>query len=214
MALWRNAWREVGQRLGLPDRLVASEEQRIDRAYSEPQRFYHTLPHLDFCISHWASLREKFDDPDTALLALLYHDIVYEPARRDNEKRSAEQLATSLSNHLEDAVVLKAQEMIEATAKHAATGDQDTNLLLDIDMGILAAREADYDHYTEGVRKEFEPAFGRQLYLTGRLSIFLEPVLAQPRIFVSSLVVFDEAVARANLMNERQRLQQELAAMN
>src|SRR5262245_18351172 len=59
-------------------------------AYSEPQRHYHTLRHLDEVLRTVGKLRDYCHDPAAVELAVWFHDAVYDPRGQDNEARSAQ----------------------------------------------------------------------------------------------------------------------------
>lgn len=44
---------------------------------------------------------------------------------------------------------------IEATKEHKLSNDNDTNLLLDIDLSILGKSTAEYRKYCDNIRKEY-----------------------------------------------------------
>src|SRR3989338_2814885 len=62
------------------------------KRYSEPARFYHTIFHIKDCMKEFDSVREMSAKPDYLELALWYHDIIYVPARVDNEEKSIDWL--------------------------------------------------------------------------------------------------------------------------
>src|SRR5690348_4662021 len=89
-AAWQRPWRE----LGLP--CDAALRTRLVHAWSEPQRHYHTLQHLDECLALFDETRDAAPHPAEVALALWFHDAVYEPRRHDNEQRSADWARASL----------------------------------------------------------------------------------------------------------------------
>lgn len=147
---------EAFERLGLPDQVRALIAER----HGEPQRHYHTLRHIDLMLGQLpadhAFAREM-------LAATLFHDIVYDPTRPDNEEKS---LATFLSvagtiarSAPLDADLVSA--MIMATKRHhfrseETAGDRAVNILLKADLSILWHPDPQvYAWYAEGVRREY-----------------------------------------------------------
>lgn len=204
LASWQRLWGELGARRidgGLMNQLVA--------AYSEQQRHYHTLQHLRECLAHFDAAAPLARRPAEVELALWFHDAVYDPARKDNEERSAQWAADSVraAGCAED-VAQRVAALVLATQAHVATGDDpDTRLLLDVDLAILGAAPARFAESSRQIRAEYahvpEPAFreGRSRVLAG--------FLQRPRIYVTD--VFRDALedrARANL----QQVLQDLAA--
>ena len=58
-------------------------------AYGQPQRHYHTLAHLRQMFAVLDGPLPAASDPGALELAVWLHDLVYDPARHDNEQRSA-----------------------------------------------------------------------------------------------------------------------------
>ena len=174
----------------------------LAEAYGEPQRHYHTLDHIAAVVTDAMRLRDRFRQPEAALLALFFHDVVYDPARRDNEARSADKLELWLGRRIDAGVLAFCRRVIETTASHAAQGDADLDLVLDIDMAILGASPEAYGRYAEGVAREYLPVYGFDAYATGRAKLFLEPTLARGSLFLTPSYAALEAQARANLADE------------
>lgn len=171
----------------------------IATAYGEPHRHYHSLSHIAAVVALFDQVRDRFAEPDMALLALFFHDIIYDPARSDNEARSADLLRDALP----DPDTARARRHIVATRSHQKTDDPDTDLLLDIDMSILGAPWDDYLAYAQGVAREYLPVYGDTAYTAGRVALFLNPTLNRDRIFLTEAFAHLETAARHNLKTER-----------
>ncbi|MEM9490998.1 MAG: hypothetical protein AAGC55_17750 [Myxococcota bacterium] len=185
------AWRGLGARC-VPD------FAEIVARYSEPHRAYHTLEHLRACL-HWlAATRELAEHPPAVELALVYHDIVYDPRRTDNEKRSAELFtAHARASQLPQAPIERIVRLIEGTASHSAH-DRDGALLNDIDLTILGAPPHLYARYEEQIREEYRHVDER-LFRAGReriLRSFLATTAIYSTPFFSKRL---ETQARSNL---------------
>ena len=128
----------------------------IKRAYAG--RAYHNLDHLEEMIRHLAD-HPAPHAPDIFGFALLYHDIVYKPTRKDNEERSAASAVRQLElgGQADHQAVRRCRELIEATRYHRPSkeADGDEALLIDLDLAVLARDPAGYDRYLAGVRREF-----------------------------------------------------------
>src|SRR5690606_14783761 len=143
-------------------------------------------------------------------LAVLYHDAVYEPRRKDNESRSAAFAVEEIGRWLPDAGVDRARvaELIEITARHGQfrPGDfgktavaDDTRHFLDCDMAILGAEPPTFDAYDRAIAAEYgthEPAW---LFSINRRRC-INSLLASRLIYLSE-VFHDrfDAQARSNL---------------
>ena len=77
-----------------PDSMTREE---LTAAYSAPNRHYHNLAHIQDCLDQLARV-DGLSASERAILeaAIWWHDVVYDPARSDNEELSA-QLAERIS---------------------------------------------------------------------------------------------------------------------
>ena len=180
----------------------------LEAAYREPHRRYHTLAHIQACLSELASLGGLSPaDRRTLEYAIWWHDAVYDPHRSDNEEQSAELARRDLARLGVSAETIdEVARLILLTKGHeVVAGDVMGALLVSIDLSVLGAEPADYDAYAEGVRYEY--AFvPEEAFRAGRaaiLSRFLEsPALFPDPAFRARL----EAPARTNLAREIARL--------
>lgn len=202
MIALQTQWTRLSHDLGIEPGYGARTWMHLVKAYGEPHRHYHTLDHIAAVVADWQRLRDRFEAPDAALLALFFHDVVYDPALRDNEARSADVLNIGLGGHIAPEVLAFARAAIEATASHAANGNADIDLLLDIDMAILGAPRETYLRYAEGVAREYLPVYGVDAYAAGRTKLFLEPSLARDALFLTESFAALENQARANMADE------------
>jgi predicted metal-dependent HD superfamily phosphohydrolase len=174
------------------------------RAYAEPHRHYHTIEHV-------ASLLRLLDehghgviDRNAIALAILFHDVIHDPARHDNEQASADLAGERLAPlGFSGQLVAKVKSYILAT-KHGqalAINDADLALLLDLDLSILAAAPAAYRTYSQAIRREYAHLPG-ELYRPGRRRI-LEGFLGRDGIYrTKQLRARWEGRARANIAGE------------
>lgn len=66
--------------------------------YTDEERHYHNLEHIDFMLGK-ANIFNIFCG-DEELLAILYHDAIYDPTCTDNEARSASLAAKRIKDHI------------------------------------------------------------------------------------------------------------------
>lgn len=137
--------------------------------YGEPHRAYHTIDHVEHVLAKVDEIGHGHDP--AVVLAAILHDVIYEPARNDNEQRSAE-YALRVLGGLDAAA--RVAVLIEATKTHdGPEGDEGLDALLDADLSSFA----DDDEGKNGdlIRQEYafvpEEAFraGRTLVLQGFL---------------------------------------------
>lgn len=198
---WYSTWRGLDL-CGLESAFV-----QLQDCYREPHRAYHTLQHLAECFEHFESVRSLARHPAEVELALWYHDAIYDPQRHDNEDRSRDMALAALSqaNALSD-VIERVAKLILAT-KHATTPiEPDAQLVVDVDLAILAAASERFDEYERQVRQEYVWVPWAD-YCVGRSRI-LAQFLDRPRIYLTDWFHDRlEQQARMNLQDSIRRLQ-------
>lgn len=177
LASWRRTW----QALGAPHADEALHE-RLIACWSEPHRHYHTLQHLRECMAHFAEVRSLADRPAEIELAVWFHDAFYDPARNDNEIRSADWARASvLQAGLPPDVAARVHALVMATRHQAVPDVGDAQLLVDVDLAILGADARRFHEYERQVRAEYAHVPEEQ-FRPGRRRI-LSGFLARPRIY-------------------------------
>lgn len=192
--------------------LPALQLAGIEAAYAVPPRAYHDFGHVREVLRHYDAVAAGpgWVQPDEVRLAVLYHDAIYEPGRKDNEARSAAFAVADIARWLPDAGVDagRVAALIELTARHGSFSPadfgktavaDDTCHFLDCDMAILGAEPAVFDAYDRAIAAEYRGHVPDWLFRINRRR-FLKALLARPRIFLSGF--FHErldAQARANL---------------
>lgn len=176
----------------------------IQKKYSSKFRHYHNLEHLEHMLNELDEVRSQVKDLDTLLFAIFYHDIVYKPTKSDNEHQSAllfeKRISpTSFSN------IAACVTQIELTKEHQRSTDNDTNILLDLDLSILGKNPQEYLQYSKNIRKEYQiyPDF---MYRKGRKKV-LKHMLELESIYKTTF--FKQAYehqARENLRRELSQL--------
>ncbi|TYR31123.1 hypothetical protein FY036_17000 [Mesorhizobium microcysteis] len=196
---------------------LATIETELRRRLAEPHRHYHTQQHIDTLLAMLEAKLPDLHHPEASELAIWFHDAVYDPAARDNERKSASLMREMLSGIIDPELIDIAEIMILATETHRVPPAlpidiaTDTALFLDLDMAILAAAASTYDVYADGVRREFVPVVGETAYVTGRLD-FLTKTLGSGRpLFCTEWGRSMEAAARENVERERAALSSELS---
>ncbi|MFT4074798.1 MAG: hypothetical protein QM647_04635 [Asticcacaulis sp.] len=194
-------WRRLAESLNLSEEVATTVLSTLQAGYNEPGRHYHTQRHIVSMLE--AAQPIGFQMPKAAHLATFFHDLVYEPVRSDNETRSAARMTEALTGYVDAKCLEKASEIILATAHHRATGDQDTDLVLDLDMAILGQPWPVYETYARNVMAEYAPFFSREAWCQGRNALFIEPTLAREAIFLTETFRPLETQTRENLRREQ-----------
>jgi predicted metal-dependent HD superfamily phosphohydrolase len=171
---------------------------QLEDLYGEPTRFYHTDQHVSECISALDQHITLADRPAEVEVAIWFHDAIYDPRRPDNEEQSAD-LAGDVLSGLAVArnSIARIQAMILATKSHQAH-DRDSQVLVDIDLGILGQPPAVFARYDDAIRREYAWVPEVQ-YRTGRKAV-LRGFLDRPWIYAThTFRELYEAQARKNL---------------
>jgi predicted metal-dependent HD superfamily phosphohydrolase len=84
-----HTWRELARRHDCKTTRTEVVLDELLQAYSEPNRKYHTIEHIGSLLRQLEDHGHAVVDRDAVVLAMLFHDVVYDPLRHDNEERSA-----------------------------------------------------------------------------------------------------------------------------
>lgn len=197
---WQSAW-ALGS-LAEPPRTVF---ESLCRAYAEPQRHYHTLQHLRECLAQAGEIERLAERPGEVLVALWFHDAVYDPTARGNEAASAHWAREAVSAAGSREAADRVHALVMATEHHAVPQTRDAQVLVDVDLSILGADAARFDEYERQVREEYRHV-PTLLFRTKRRSV-LKGFLARPRLYTTDAYFSRlEAKARENLRRSIERL--------
>jgi len=165
----------------------------LTRRYTEPQRHYHGLPHIAWMLDEARQVALS----DEQVLAIWFHDAVYDPLARDNEEQSAALAVERLRafGHPEDSV--RRVERIVLDTKTHIPSDAASALVIDLDLASLALPRAAFERNGAKIRAEYE-AFDDLTFSAGRKA-FMEAFLARERIYWTPWGAPLEAAARENL---------------
>lgn len=143
--------------------------------WNESHRHYHNLDHLNDLISQINSFKNESNisskEYEKLLITSLFHDIIYDPMKSDNEEKSAEFFINCCENKTSD--IFEIQKAILETKTHESSIGLST-LFNRFDMNIV---DRDFDQllkWEEGIHEEFK-SYGEK-YKEGRL-MFLESLL-------------------------------------
>ncbi len=145
------------------------------------------------------------NDYDSIILAIWFHDVVYDVRRSDNEEKSAEFAETFLNNISYDKLKIeKIKNLILKTKEHSKlypNEDFDTKLFLDLDLSILGTDDETYKNYAKNIRKEYS-FVPDEVYNNARAKI-LESFLKLEYIFkTENMRMLFEIQARVNIKSE------------
>jgi predicted metal-dependent HD superfamily phosphohydrolase len=168
------------------------------RRYSEHHRHYHTLTHVDACLTWLDCFRNLARRPEEVELALWFHDAVYAPDEHGNERQSAELARKQLGAlGVDAAAATRVARHIEGT-EHHSSAQGDSALVIDLDLAILGAPAKDYDRFEDQIRREYAQV-PEPMFKAGRCHV-LQGFLLRPAIYnLPQIREKLEAPARANL---------------
>jgi predicted metal-dependent HD superfamily phosphohydrolase len=179
------------------------EFKRIRTIYKGPDRHYHTWQHIyETCLF----VRRHYGFQPLVILALIYHDVIYNVKSKLNEEESAivwETYAMTRSLHRHKSLKVKeVAELIRMTAKHKVEENATLSfrIMSDADMSIFLCPDEHYLEYARNIWREYH-SFGRDAYLTGRLH-FLSTVDPDTMFYTHQAKALVHH-ARANLDLER-----------
>ncbi len=198
-----------------PGTAVAAGErafERLEALYTEPERAYHNASHVTFCLSFLDRYRASLHDPDSAELALWFHDAAYGPNPQGHESRSAELLRSLAGDALAESEVggeasaieiLRARldntcALIEATTHKTQPRGRDAALVVDIDLASFCRPWHQFLKDTMRCRVERQHLPDREFCYCQ--VDFLQSLLDRPTLYYSEpFRRHHESRARANI---------------
>jgi len=176
---WKGAWFNLGS--GRPEPRVLAE---LLGRYSEPHRAYHNVEHLNDCFRRFDEVHGLARYPAEVLLALWFHDAIYDTRASDNEAESARWAReVVVSSGGSPTSASRINDLILATRHDSSSIRGDAALVADIDLTILGAPPERFQVYDRQIRQEYawvpEPDFRE-----ARLQI-LEGFLVRPAIYLT-----------------------------
>ena len=178
----------------------------IERAYSHQKRFYHNFTHLENIIASLDQVKSQINNWDTILFSVFYHDIVYNPIKKNNEEVSAVLAVKRLTAFgVDDKIIDGCRVQILATKSHQFCNDADVNIFTDADLAIIGSDWDTYNIYLANIRKEYN-VFPDIICKPGRKKV-LTHFLSMKRIYKTNYFFEKlEKKAKENLTKELELL--------
>lgn len=201
--------------------------ERLLAHYTEPVRHYHTITHIHDMLQGLQEFEACKCLPrrvDLVMLAIYFHDIIYDPTSSTNEEDSADlylQFATALHQDTSDSA--EVSDWILVTKTHRPPSrlnptdtlnknvggtkqddmSYDMDVLLDLDLAVLSRPVEGYREYARQIRQEYAHV-PVDKYCKGRAAILKDLAGGGESLYRTSL--FREAgrdgAARRNLLWE------------
>lgn len=119
--------------------------QNILERYNEPHRFYHNREHIEVMLSE---AKEQNILTDELFLAIVFHDIIYDPKANDNEELSVKLLCDYVNNK-------QISQAILDTKTHKPTNKL-SKQLCDLDLGVLKGSFETFIDFENKIFKEYQ----------------------------------------------------------
>ena len=202
-ATWDRAWLEL--RRPPP----AAVRQELLAAWSERARHYHDARHLRECLALYSLWQGQGERAAEVVLALWFHDAVYDPGAVDNELKSAAWAARALVEAgVSSEVAQRVYDLVMATRHDAVVARGiDAQLLVDIDLAILGSPPARFAAYDQDIRREYAAVPG-SVYRSARRIVLQGFIEREPLYHTLQARELLEAQARLNLQGALERLAQ------
>ncbi len=173
----------------------------IKKSYDQKHRRYHSLSHIEYCLKKFSQYRKYADDPTAIEMAIFFHDIIWDPTKNNNEKKSAELAEKILKKaKVKKKIISKIKRLIMATTHKNYVNDIDSRLIADIDLISLAKPIKQYFQDMKDVRWELSIAGKKILFKRKK---FLRSMIDRKRIYQTKDISNKyEKKARQNILKE------------
>ena len=150
----------------LPSESVVAETVygRLLELYGEPHRHYHTLNHIHHCLREFDRAAALMDEPDEVEMALWFHDAIYQPGARDNERRSADLFQQWAAGRTDPVFQQRVDDLIMATMHREPPDQNDAGFIVDIDLSSFGLPWAACERDGRLIRAEFARVADDQYY--------------------------------------------------
>ncbi len=178
--------------------------EKLQKAYSEKHRFYHTTKHIEAMLNHLDSTVELSEHPHELELAIWFHDAIYKPFSSTNEFDSAKWAKEFLTdNQYSSDGEERVYKLIMATQHNVEVNSVDEKLIVDIDLTILGASSTVYEQFVQNIRQEYKlvPSI---IYRKKRKEL-LKSFLSKSSIY--NLDYFKEKYEKAARMNIKRAIE-------
>jgi len=155
--------------------------EMLQRHYTEPHRFYHSLNHLAQCLGELDLARTAVEELDATEMAIWFHDVIYRYGAKDNETLSAQAFRDLAGPHMPAGFVDRVSEFIIATQHTGSARDRGEAFMVDTDLSGFGLPWEGYLADSNALRQE-APDVSDEQYYAGKLR-FLEGLLGWKNLF-------------------------------
>lgn len=200
----KSVWEALATRLELAEEAALTFWQEIEAKYESTGRYYHNLAHLEAMLKAYGDHEAEIETKDALLLSVYFHDLIYNPMRKDNELKSAERMKVLLgSTPVSKEIIDTCYRQILQTKEHQLTekSKRDDAFFLDFDLEVLSRSWPEYQEYATQIRKEYW-MYPKLLYNKGRRAAMTKFLERDQIYFTEIFQTKKEATARANMKRE------------
>lgn len=166
--------------------------------YSTEYRKYHSVCHLEHIFSFAKSNNVFLSSKQK--IAILFHDIIYVPGRKDNESLSAQFCESLLTPFIPADTLKSITNIVRDTSEHFNVNpkfsENESRLVLDLDISSMSLDYENFLKWNKLVEEEFAP-FGFN-DISKRIQFF-DMFLSKEKIVQSIQMSWMEAPIRENL---------------
>jgi len=150
-------------------------------------------------LNEFQQIKHLSQSPKAIEMALWYHDVIYDTKAKDNEEKSAElAYQDCLDASLPKLFAEEVYDLILTTKHNVVPTQNDSQLLVDIDLSILGNPVSEFDKYERNIRAEYNWVPKNQ-FMTERKKV-LQQFLNRDSIFLTDFFKKKyEKQARKNL---------------
>ena len=158
-------FQSICQKYEVPSDLTAKWKNIIQDKFNEPHRKYHNFSHLAQLFTLYNKFESSINNKSSFILAIIFHDIIYNPTSSSNEVDSVQLFKTfviELNDSRLESVQNQVSEMINCTKSHQISDncfdsrlESDLKYFLAFDMSILSADRSLYTCYCQSIRYEY-----------------------------------------------------------
>jgi len=165
----------------------------LTRRYQEPQRHYHTLEHVAAMLHQG----RQFPLDEEQVMAVWFHDAVYDPTSDQNEQKSARLASKWLAKSGWDVAAIERVGRIILDTRGHLPSTPHAKPVLDLDLMSLAVSWPAFQATPAAIRAEYCHIADAD-FAAGRRKFFAK-LLERDRLFFTTWGATLEAPARANL---------------
>lgn len=170
----------------------------LNTLYQQPHRHYHGPCHIKDCLSRLDLAAKMYGNLDSVELSIWLHDAIYVTGAADNEQKSAEWFAKKANSILPQQMIAEVEGYINQTTHTEIPSDENSKLVVDVDLSGLGMPWEEYHCDGLKIRKEFAHLSDDEFF--PKQNKFLQSLLDRDRLFLTDFFYqMCEAQARKNI---------------